>query len=497
MLTILIPFSSCVHLSVVSDTPVSEIRKATIKITTTSIRPVAYIPWKMNEHEITTGSGAIIRGNLILTNAHVVSDATFIEVEKENDPGKYRAFVRYISHQCDLALLEVDGKIAGRFFSGTTSLELSGDIPGLKSTVATFGYPNGGDRISITEGVISRLEVGHYVHSMQSALLKMQTDAALNPGNSGGPVIRNGKIAGIAFQTIQSAENVGYMIPVPVIRHFLEDIEDGTCDGFPGLGIYWDELLNPDYRRYLGMDDRMSGIVVNKVLRDMSADTWLEAGDVILAIDGTDIANDGSIAFEGGRIPFSFLISKRQPGDTVTMNLLRDKKEMTLSFPLDIETGRIVWYNEYETLPKYYIFGGIVFQVLSLEFLKSWKDWWYNADPLFLYYYMYHDIDDLKPERKEFVIINQILPDEANTYISSVSLAVVDTINGRAIGCLEDVIDAFTRPEGDYHVIVLDNDRPPLVLAAALMKNANERIMQKYGIPSDRRLDEYSGYGRR
>jgi S1-C subfamily serine protease len=489
-------FTSCAHFFLTGNSEVETIRKATVKITTTSIRPIYYIPWKMNEHRTETGSGAIIRGNMILTNAHVVSDATFIEVQKENDPRKYRAYLRFIGHQCDLALLTIDNEVAEAFFSGTSSLELSDDIPKLKSTVATFGYPNSGDRISITEGVISRVEIGRYVHSMESPLLKIQTDAAINSGNSGGPVIQNGKIAGIAFQTLRSAENVGYMIPVPIIKHFLDDIEDGQFDGFPGLGIYWEKLESPDYRSFLDMNDGVSGIVVNKVVKDTSADTFLNDGDVILTIDGVDIANDGSIAFEGGMIEFSFLISSRQIGDIIKINVLRNREIVTLSFPIKREVGRIPWYNEYETLPEYYIFGGIIFQVLSREFLKSWQEWWYNSDPLFLYYFIYHDIDDIQSEREEFVIINQILTDEVNTYISTVSFSVVDTINGKKIIKLEDVIEAFKHPEGDYHVIILDNDLQPLVLKASLMEEANNRILYKYGIPSDRRLDKHSGYGK-
>jgi S1-C subfamily serine protease len=488
--------TSCAHLFLTGNSEVEVIRKATVKITTTSIRPLYYIPWKMDQHQTETGSGAIIRGNVILTNAHVVSDATFIEVQKENDPRKYRAHLEFIGHQCDLALLTLDDEVSEAFFSGITPLELSDDIPELKSTVATFGYPNSGDRISITEGVISRLEIGRYIHSMQSPLLRIQTDAAINSGNSGGPVIQNGKMTGIAFQTLQSAENVGYLIPVPIITHFLDDVEDGQFDGFPGLGVYWDTLENPDYRSFLGMNDDMGGIVVHKVVKDTSADSFLDDGDVILSIDGKDIANDGSIVFEGGRIDFSFLISSKQIGDGIRMNVLRDKEVITLSFPLKREAGRIPWYNEYETLPEYYIFGGIIFQVLSREFLKSWQEWWYNADPLFLYYFIYHDIDDLKAGREEFVIINQILPDEVNTYISSVSFSVVDTVNGKKITKLEDVINAFTHPEGDYHVITLDNALPPLVLNASLMEEANKRILYTYGIPSDRRLDKHSGYGR-
>lgn len=486
-------FNSCISIPGSQTGSINRIRTGIVKIYTTSIRPLYYIPWRMDQNETATGSGAIIEGNLILTNAHVVSDATYIEVQKENDPEKYRAEVLYIGHQCDLALLSVENPL---FFKGTTPLLLSGEVPELKSTVATFGYPNNGDRISITEGVISRVEMGSYVHSMYTSLLHIQTDAAINTGNSGGPVIQDGKIVGIAFQTLSSGENIGYLIPVPIIRHFLEDVKDGQFDGFPTLGVYINKLENPDYRTYLKMPEEMSGIFMNRVVKGGPSENYLLDGDVILSIDGVNIANDGTIAFENGRISFSYLISLKQVGENISCTVWRNGEVKTIEYPLNSDKGRISWYNEYESLPRYYIFGGIIFQVLSREFLKSWRDWWYNADFLFLYYYMYHDIDNLYPERKEFVIINQVLPDPVNTYVSDISFMVVNTINGRKILSLEDVVEAFKYPEGSYHVIVLDSGGRPIVLEAALMKQANTRIIRQFGIPSEMRLDKNTGYGK-
>ncbi|MBN2444495.1 MAG: trypsin-like peptidase domain-containing protein, partial [Spirochaetales bacterium] len=436
---------------------------------------------------------AIIEGNMILTNAHVVSDSTYIEVQKENDPKKYKAKVLYIGHQCDLALITVENP---GFFKGTRPLSLSSTIPELKDTVATFGYPNSGSRISITEGVISRVEIGSYVHSMYTSLLRVQTDAAINPGNSGGPVILDNKIIGIAFQILSTGENVGYLIPVPIIKHFLEDVKDGRFDGFPTLGVYVNTLENPDYRAYLHLPEELDGIYISRVVKGGASENHLKDGDVILTIDGIDIANDGTIDFENGRISFSYLISLKQIGENIPCEVWRDGEIKTLDIPLRYEKGRISWYNEYETLPRYYIFGGIIFQVLSREFLKSWREWWYNADFLFLYYFMYYDIDSLYPERKEFVIINQILPDNVNTYVSTINFKVVDKINNRTIKRFEDVIEAFNYPVGEYHVIELDGTGQPVILEAALMEEANERILRNYGIPSNVRLDEHTGYGK-
>ena len=122
------------------------------------------------------GSGFIISGSRIMTNAHVVSNAKFISIDKDGDPKKYPARVVHIAHDCDLALLTVD---IPDFFSGTNELDFGG-IPELHSTVTAYGYPIGGERMSVTEGVVSRIEFRTYTHSGLDSHLAAQIDAAIN-----------------------------------------------------------------------------------------------------------------------------------------------------------------------------------------------------------------------------------------------------------------------------------------------------------------------------
>lgn len=105
--------------------------------------------------------------------------------------------------------------------------------------------------MSVTSGVVSRIEVTSYVHGA-AELLGIQIDAAINSGNSGGPSFNeNGECVGIAFQSLkhEDAENIGYIIPTPVIEHFIRDYDvHGQYTGFPCLGVEWQKLENPDLR---------------------------------------------------------------------------------------------------------------------------------------------------------------------------------------------------------------------------------------------------------
>ncbi len=461
-----------------------DVSRGTVKIIRTAIKPDYNLPWKMKEPDTAVGSGAIIQGNMILTNAHVVSDATYIQVKKEIDPEIYDADILFIAHDCDLALLRVKDP---RFYDTTAVLEL-GDVPELRSKVTTYGYPMGGSRISITEGVTSRIEIGEYSHLGSVSFLMIQTDAAINPGNSGGPVMQNNRIVGVAFQASAHSDNIGYMIPVPIIKHFLNDVKDGTYDGFPMLGVFTEPLENISYRRYLGMKDDQSGVLVSVVIPGGGAEKILKNDDVIMNIDSVPIANDGTIRFRQGRIFYSYLIDLKQINETIGLTVLRKGTVVSVNYPLRKFPHRISWFNEYEKLPRYCIIGGLIFQPLSKEYLMTWNKWWHTADRRLLYYYSCHITDTIFPSRREFVVLNRVLPDKANTYLSDVHDRVVDSINNIKINTLKDVAEAFRKPVGEFHIIHIDGTSCPLILKSMEIEEANRRIQSKYDIPSLMRL---------
>ncbi|MHC5159665.1 MAG: S1C family serine protease, partial [Planctomycetota bacterium] len=158
-------------------------------------------PWKKGPMGQGVGSGFIIEGNRILTNAHNVANQRYIEVKKQNLAKRYPAQVQFVGHDCDLALVTVADP---DFFKDTLPLSF-GPLPQINTTVQTCGFPMGGRQVSLTEGVVSRLETTAYSHSEASRHLVVQTDAAINPGNSGGPVLQDGKVVGVAFQGLLTA----------------------------------------------------------------------------------------------------------------------------------------------------------------------------------------------------------------------------------------------------------------------------------------------------
>ena len=207
-----------------SEEKIQKISSSVVKIFTVSVKPNYYQPWQMRSQKFSTGSGVIINNHFILTAAHVVSNGVYLEVKKSSNPKKFISHVKWISHEADLALLEVEDK---EFFKGTTALAL-GKMPHRQDGVAVYGYPQGGNEISITQGIISRIEQTSYVHS-DVDLLTLQIDAAINPGNSGGPLLNaEGELVGVNTFIIQNANNLGFALPFFYLRDALAAFKEQT-----------------------------------------------------------------------------------------------------------------------------------------------------------------------------------------------------------------------------------------------------------------------------
>ena len=394
---------------------------------------------------------------------------------------RYPARILYIGHDCDLALITVPDP---SFFSDTIPLSFGG-IPRINSTVQTCGFPMGGQQISITKGVVSRVETGIYSHTQADAHVIVQTDAAINPGNSGGPVIQDGKVVGVAFQGITSADNMGFMIPTPVIEHFLIDVKDGTYDGFGSTGAAtFEGLHNPAYKTYLKIPDSVQGVVVTEVIRSSTAEGILQKDDVITKIDDFDIDNDGNIQIDGLLLEFAEVIDRKQIGQTVALEFYRDGQKKTADLKVALNAPIITWGRLYDNEPKYQVYAGLTFVTLSRNYLETWGENWLMELPFTLRYLFMHAnqlIDD--PDRKEIVVLSEILPDEVNAYVGGFKGQVVQQVNGITINSLQDLPAAFEKDIDGSWIITFMNNDSPLILDANIARQRQADILSKYQVP--------------
>jgi len=448
-----------------------------IRVFATSQDPDFDGPWQARTPSNSTGSAVVIGPGLMLTGAHVVANATFLQIQKLSHPDKAIARVKAVSHDCDLALLEVIEP--SDFLSDIEPAEL-GDMPRLRDEVAVVGYPVGGEEISITEGVVSRIEVQRYSHS-QRHLLAVTVDAAINAGNSGGPVFGEGKVVGIAFQKLTGVDNIGEMVPPPIIRSFLDGVAKGKRPEIPALGITTQNLENPLLRKQLGLTGDEKGVVVLHVDHEGSSDGVLHPRDVITAIDDLKIANNGTVQFLGRhRTRYDVVLGHRYIGDKIKLDIKRDGKAKSVEIVLQ-KWMPLVPRARYDLPPQYFLYGGLVFQQLTRDYLTTWDKWWNKAPKEFLNYYY---LGFRSPEQHEVVILTQVLADEINVGYAHLYNEAVATIGGKTPLDMEDFVAQLSSTRGVVEIVTTSGGM--IMLDAEEVRKATPRIMARYHIPRDR-----------
>lgn len=462
---------------------VATLRHSVVRIYTVAQTPDFLVPWAPGRTEEKWGTGFIVAGHRILTNAHVVSNARLITLEKEGDARRYEARVLFIAHDCDLAMLAV---LDDAFFEGTTALTL-GPVPALDSMVTVLGYPIGGDRLSVTRGVVSRIDYRVYAHSGVDAHLVVQIDAAINPGNSGGPVIQDNAVVGMAFQAFSGlvAQNVGYIIPTPVVERFLQDVADGGYDHYVDLGIQFFPLINATHRRALGLGPGDYGVMVGEVIRAGAAHGHLQTGDVLLAIDEHPIFSDGRVAMDNDRLLLNEVVERKFKGDTVDLKIVRQGRNMLVTLTLNTPWPYLMQARQYDVRPRFVLFGGLVFQPLSHGFYTALQ----NKPVLLRYYYSQFLTEALYRRHPEVVVLSRVMPDPSTSYLGGFVPGIVREVNGAAIHTLEDLAAAFAQPAA-FYVVQMAGDLPPLVLEAEAVQAAHDRIRRQYGITRDAYLHD-------
>jgi S1-C subfamily serine protease len=236
------------------------VENAVVKIFSTMRYPDPFRPWTKQAPSDATGSGIVIEGKRILTNAHVVLYASQVQIQANQAGDKISATVEAVAPGIDLAVLKLDDET---FFDTHPPLPRASALPAIKDNVLVYGYPTGGTSQSITKGIVSRIEFTSY--NFPTSGLRIQIDAAINPGNSGGPALVGDKVIGLAFSHLSNAENIGYIIPCEEIELFLKDIADGHYDGKPSMYDDCQTLENPALRAFLKLDKSVEGIVVHGV----------------------------------------------------------------------------------------------------------------------------------------------------------------------------------------------------------------------------------------
>jgi S1-C subfamily serine protease len=287
----------------------------------------------IRKQEVGGGSGFIISADgLVITNKHVVADPKADYTVFTNDAKKYKAQILAVDPVRDLAIIKINPLTS----SGLAAARL-GDSDSVKigQTAIAIGNALGEFRNTVSVGVISGIarsivaSGGGITEKFEGVL---QTDAAINQGNSGGPLLNlKGEVIGINVAMVSGAENIGFAIPINQAKRAIESVRRTGKIITPYIGIRY-LLITPELaeKEKLAVDygalarGSQDGPAVTP--NSPAAKAGLQAEDIILEINGIKITQENSLAL---------LLQKYNVGDTIILKILRNGKEITVNVKLE------------------------------------------------------------------------------------------------------------------------------------------------------------------
>ena len=456
----------------------SNVANAVVKVFSTMRYPDPSRPWSKQAPTEATASGVIIEGKRILTNAHAVLYASQVQVQPNQSGDKISATVVAVAHGIDLAVLKLDDE---SIFNARAPIARAAVLPQIKDAVLAYGFPAGGTSLSITKGIVSRIEFVPYNFPVSG--LRIQIDAAINPGNSGGPAVAGDQMIGLAFSRYNDAQNIGYIIPNEEIELFLQDIADGRYDGKPAMFDDLQTLENPALRAFLKLDKSVEGMVVHRPF-DSDAAYPLKEWDVITRIANTPIDDQGMVKLGADlRVNFRYLIQKVAVNGKVTLTIVRAGKSLVVQLPVSPNRPLLIPMLDGE-YPPYFVYGPLVFSKATQEYVAL-----VNATMLGALGFVRSPLvtrrgDAPDAELEELVLVSSpFFPNKLAIGYSNPSGGVLYSVNGTKVRSLRHLVALLRDLKDEFVTFEFDHmGGEALVFPRKEMVAATEDILTDNGV---------------
>lgn len=462
-----------------------------VKVNVTSQSWNHRIPWQKTPPGGRRGLGVLMEKNQILVTGQLVADATYIELEQADSARKLPAKVKAVDYEANLALLEP--AVAARdFFADLKPMVLETNARiGDKLEVWQLGRV--GDLIS-TPLEINKVSTTRYFLETSLFLAYETIGIIRTEANSFTlPVIKNGKLAGLLLR-YNSKDQTATVLPGPIITHFLKDIADGEYQGFPSLGVEFQQTLDEQFREYLKMG-KDQGIYVGLVAKGGSAENiGLKEGDIILEMNGYKVDARGDYKDEKfGTLSISHLVrGNSYIGDDLRVKVLRNGKEENLVGKLTRKNPKdfVVWPYLFDRGVNYLVHGGLIFQELSIPWLQSFGEDWEANGPLRLVHVARHTDELEKSGKRKIVFLAATLPTRTTQGYERLGGILVSKVNGKVINDLSDLDKAFKDPQNGLHTLEFEDFPKIIHIDALTAESDNLKLLNgQYRVTSLKRIE--------
>ncbi len=438
------------------------------------------MPWTRSSGSIRK-SAVAVSGSELLTTADGLSDSTLLRAQRGGRGKWWNAEVAWVDYHANLALLQVKD---ADFWKGIQPVELATKLTS-KDEYQIHRWRSG--NIEVRKAEFNQFTSADAKLSFVQ-MAQMEVPSEVVGGGWGEPVLAGNKLAGLLTS---QTRNLCIVTPSPFIRDVLDARKKGNYRGLGYFDFVWQPTENPAVHRFLGFPGEPRGVVVIEGAKELEQTNVIQTRDLIMEVDGFEI--DHQENYEDpmyGHLLLEGLASRHHwAGDEVKIKVWRKGKAIDVAYRLpkaDYDT-KLMPDFVFDREPEYLVVGGLVFQPLSNQYLRSWGDDWKRRAPFRLHYYNY---EGASKERPSLVLLSNVMPDLYNLGYQDMRLLVVDKVNGRKISTLAQLADAFEHPQGDYHVIeyMRGDSLRKMVLDAKQAKDATSRVLERYGIDQDRVL---------
>jgi S1-C subfamily serine protease len=424
-------------------------------------------PWQKRPVQSRGGFGVVVEPGTVLTLSRLVTDAQLVEVSVANSARRYPARVKHVDERLGLALLEI------------TDEELRGAVAPLPIG-APVKLDDEFDLYQLGDDNVLARYTGRVVSAASSGpRLELRLNTTL-PGSGDGQIaVKDGQLVGVISATGKGQE--GTLVSVETLRRYLDDFADGVYQGPPGPGLWIQPLLRDDLRAYHGLGPDQHGIAVARVMPGRTGDGALKENDVLLAVDGYDLDDEGKFTHDvHGRLDASWLFQGRHyAGERAKARVLRAGKVEEVEFELRPPTaGENLVPERTEGRPEYLMAGGLVILELTKELNVGRR----SAGGIVLRRYADYAGWDAAGDRTRIVFVDHVLSDPSNKGFDDLSYVVLETVNGKRIREIADVAKALEAAQGAFHVFHFEGVESDFVIPADKLAEINERIAQNYKV---------------
>ncbi len=468
--------------------PAKAAELSVVRVNSTNQNYDFFRPWSKKNPYVRHGLGAVIAGNRVVVTAELITNHSYIELERAESGEKIDARVLFVDYEANLALLQ---PTTPAFLNGLKPLELTLDaVVGDRVNVVQL---ESNDAMVVTPGPITTVEVGRYqLENAGFLIYRLSLPLQYREGSFTAPVIKDGKLAGILMRYDPRAQSVD-VLPAPVIDHFLKDADSGTYHGFPRIGLEFAAMRDPQLRHYAKAPAGSGGVYVSEIIHDGPAEkAAIQVGDILLNIGGHAIDQDGNYDEPlYGRISLNHLISTRSFVDQkLPVQIARNGAPQTVEVTLRHQSADDFVSQPYviDSAPRYFVADGLIFEELSRQYLKEWAGDWQKQAPQRLVYLDRFQDDLGKDGRKRVVFLSQVLPAASNVGYEELNYQVVTAVNGVTLKSLDDLPAALAKPVDGFHKVEFEESPKAIYLNAPKLEENDKEIQQSYGLPNLARL---------